>query len=79
MSVLDYKYFTVEELPLEPGRKTHVYRVLNRSSGACIGIIEWYGAWRQFCFFPSGDSVWSSGCLDDIQDVLRRLKSMRER
>ena len=35
-----------------PGRKTKIVKVINKSSGNEIASIEWYGAWRQYCFFP---------------------------
>ena len=71
------RYFTVEEEPLLPGRKTHEYDVVNNSSQRSLGRIAWYGGWRQFCFFPCADTVWSDGCLVDILRVVRQLKRMR--
>ena len=46
--------------------KTGVYRVFNKKSGITLGIIKWYPAWRQYCFFPLGNTIFSKGCLDDI-------------
>jgi len=73
LDFFEYKYFTVKQQPLQPGRKTHVYLVINNREKYTIGRIEWYGPWRQFCFFPDAGTVWSAGCLDDIQDMLRSL------
>ena len=73
--VAEYQFFTVNEIPLQPGRKTHDYALLNRRSGTCIGVVAWYGPWRQWCFFPGDESVWSDGCLSDVQDFLAKLKA----
>jgi len=67
-----YKFFTVQCLPTEPGRKTPRYAILNNRSGNLLGIIEWYGPWRQFCFFPEAGTVWSNGCLAGVQDAIKR-------
>lgn len=65
-----YQYFYVVALPKERGRKTRRYHVRNASSGDVIGVIKWYGAWRQYCFFPSAVTVWSSGCLRDVHNFI---------
>ena len=76
MKITTYKYFEVHEEPLRKGRKTSNHYIINLSSGALLGEIKWYGAWRQYCFFPSpsADTVWSTGCLDDIKDYIKKLK-----
>ncbi len=68
--ILTYQFFTVEQQPLVGGRKTHDYLVRNRHSGDMLGVIRWYGPWRQFCFFPRGETVWSRGCLADINAAI---------
>ncbi len=61
------------------GRKTKIVKVINKSSGNEIAEIGWYGAWRQYCFFPSieFDTVWNNTCIKDILDVIDML--MKER
>lgn len=53
------------------GRKTNVWWVENRRSGARLGEIKWYGAWRQYCFYPEANCVFNKGCLLDIQQFLK--------
>ena len=57
--------------------KTEIWDVLSRSSGFVLGKIRWYGPWRQYCFFPSGNSVFNNGCMGDIVNVIKIL--MKER
>ncbi len=61
------------------GRKTKTVKVINKSSGLELATIEWYGAWRQYCFMPSleFDTVWNNTCLTDIISVINQL--MKER
>ena len=68
--MLDYKYFTVEPLPREAHRKTQDWDILNKRQGTVIGRISWYGKWGQYCFTPEGTTVWSAGCLADVQKAI---------
>jgi hypothetical protein len=43
-------------------------------SGYRLGIIKWFGRWRQYCFFPEPQTVFSEGCLQEISEYLRGLK-----
>ena len=73
-----YRFFRVDEQERRPGRRTREYRVVNVRSGDVIGAIRWYAPWRQFCFFPTADTVWSAGCLADLQDALRKADARRK-
>lgn len=72
-----FRFFTVEAQPRRPGRKTRRWTVTSRCDGDVLGVIEWYGPWRQFCFFPEEGSVWSKGCLEDVQIAIARIKKER--
>ncbi len=71
-----YLLFNAEE---RAGRKTKVVRIINKSAMSQIATIEWYGAWRQYCFFPNleFDTVWNNTCLKDVLEVIDML--MKER
>lgn len=58
------------------GGKTKYWSVCNLKSGTELGLIKWYGAWRQYCYFPSIQAVYSAGCLEDIAEQLKT--AMRE-
>lgn len=76
---VEYRYFSVNPQPRKPGRKTREYHIVNKTQGLRLGVIKWFGRWRQHCFFPEpfDETVWSAGCLADIQDILRQLKEER--
>jgi len=72
-----YEYIEVRKAPQDPKRKTPTYEITNKHSGASIGTVQWYGPWRQFCFLPLGATVWSTGCLDDVKDVIKQAMDER--
>ena len=74
---VEYKYFSVNPLPKKPGRKTQEYAIVNKSQGVRLAVIKWYGAWRQYCIFFEGETIWNAGCLTDIQAFLKLLKEER--
>ena len=36
------------KLPLEKGRKMHVYEMINMIFNEKVGVIHWRGGWRQY-------------------------------
>lgn len=76
-TVSEYRYFDVRCGELEPGRKTLRYVLVNKRARARIGTIEWYAPWRQFCFFPGPETVWSDGCLVSVRDFVGRITEQR--
>lgn len=59
--------------------KTEIHSVNSRSSGAILGVIKWYGAWRQYCFFPANDTIFNRGCMEDINDYITMMSHARIR
>ena len=73
----EYEYITVYQLPIPKGRKTPVYNVIRNESHVVIGTLQWYGAWRQFCFYPCHATIWSRDCLEDIRFALAWAEERR--
>ncbi len=73
------KYITFEIVEKDNiKRKTLKYKVKNISCGFVLGEIAWYVGWRQYCFFPSANTVFSSGCMDDINNFIKQLMDERK-
>ena len=70
----EYKYFRVEELPQENRRKTRDYSIISTSSNNLLGHISFYPSWRQHVFVPEPNTIWSVGCLEDINDAIKTIK-----
>jgi hypothetical protein len=58
--------------------RTKKFRVKNIEHGTILGLIMWYGAWRQYAFFPSEETVFSSGCMQDITQFIKGLMEKRK-
>ena len=69
-------YIEFKKLKQKPNRKTREWVVEAISSGSVhnkLGIITWRGAWWQYVFEPEQDTVWSHGCLKQIEDFLIKI------
>ena len=58
--------------------KTSVYSVVNLKSETSLGTIQWYGPWRQYCFFPLHSMVFNVGCMRHIIDFIQKLMEERK-
>jgi len=58
---------------VEYTKKTQVYCIRSINTSIILGYIKWYGAWRQYCFLPEGNTVFSVGCLRDIWEFINDL------
>ena len=59
--------------------KTIVMHVLNKD-GQFLGMIKWYGAWRQYTFVtPAMPLTFNNRCLQDITDVLTELNDAHKK
>lgn len=74
----DTQYLRFQEMEPPPGRKTKVVLIFSVRSGDVLGMIRWYGSWRQYTFFPNPGTTWNSDCLDDVNSYIRRLMTERK-
>lgn len=51
-------------------RKTNIYSIQSKFDNTVLGEVRWHGRWRQYCFFPRDDCVWSHDCLQDLHDFI---------
>jgi hypothetical protein len=59
-----------ELLGFSRSRKTKIFAVLTKDTGAILGRIAWHAPWRCYAFFPAADTVFERNCLQDIMDLL---------
>jgi hypothetical protein len=55
---------------VEQKPKTSIWAVRNIASQIILGYIKWHPQWRQYCFFPESDTIFSVGCLNDINSFI---------
>lgn len=70
----DYKYITMIKSEDKP--KTSVFEVYTKHKDI-LGEIKWFPQWRQYCFFPEDDCVFSKGCMADINQFIEKLMIQR--
>jgi len=70
------KYLEFKQVPYEG--KTKRFEIISKSQNVDLGIIKWNPHWRQYCFYPSSDTLWSRDCLKNIQDFLNNLMIERK-
>ena len=75
--VFESKYIEFEIHERKP--KTDVYNILSKSEGDILGKVKWFPNWRQYTFFPEKGTVFSKGCLEDINRFLQKLKDDRRK
>ena len=73
---LEYNYISMSLSGTKP--KTQIYDVFAKGNESLLGIIQWYAPWRQYCFFPSEECVFSKGCLNDINHFIEQLMQTRK-
>ena len=61
------------ELPNE-GYKTKKFQVVSKKHGYPLGDIKFYNKWRNYCFYPAPDTIFSNGCLKGITEFIRNVK-----
>lgn len=66
------EFLRFEEVP-NLDKVTKHFDVISISRASVLGIIKWYGPWRQYCFEPNDFTVWSDGCLEQISGFLKKL------
>lgn len=72
--MLKYKFFSVE-LSTESWAGHSIFYVVNRKAKSCLGRIVFYPAWKQWVLCPDAETVWSDGCLTDIQDAIKQISA----
>lgn len=58
--------------------KTSVFDVFSKHDNV-LGEVKWFPQWRQYCFFPEDDCVFSKGCMNDITDFISQLTEDRKK
>jgi len=62
--------------------KTEVWSVVSQKTGDVdgdvLGQVKWFGRWRQYAFFPEGQTIYSKGCLDDIAKFVADINSRQK-
>ncbi|KKL56525.1 hypothetical protein LCGC14_2244500 [marine sediment metagenome] len=69
----DYHSEYLDFKELVTTNRTKVYDVRSKRDGVSLGTIQWYGKWRQYCFYPKPETIFNRQCLHDIVDIMDLL------
>lgn len=58
--------------------KTKVWQVLSKSSGTVLAEIRWFPSWRQYTFRPEPNTIWNTGCMNDINAFIKNEMDARK-
>ena len=72
------KYLVLIKEDRPENKKTDTIIVSNIHHNLTIGYIKWYSKWRQYCFFPYGDTIWNIDCLEEINNLIKDLMNERK-
>ncbi len=72
-----YKHIEFERIKPEKKRKTLIFICRNHNFEN-LGYIEWNNGWRQYCFSPEEECVFSKSCLEDINHFIQQLMDDRK-
>ncbi len=61
------------------GEKTSTWDVVSAKHGDLLGIIRWWGAWRQYTFFPSNNTVFNPDCMREISRFIETQMKARKK
>jgi hypothetical protein len=71
----EYLRFIDKEVKL----KTKIIGIVNIHHDEEIGEIKWFGKWRQYCFYPSDNTIWNRNYLEDVYGVIVGLMEERKK
>ena len=72
--IKETKYLRFTKLERPSDKKTDIVIIDSISGGYTLGRIKWFPRWRQYCFFPEGETVWNKTCMEDVYEVIEELK-----
>ena len=66
------KYEYINFVEIERKKKTLVWSCRVNRTSVELGVVKWYSRWRQYCYFPTVQAVYSGGCLSDIKRFIQQ-------
>ena len=73
-----YKYFSFEKAYVKSNESPYWF-CTSKSSNYPLGVVKWFPDWKQFCFFPEEETVFSTGCLNDVVDFVTQLNELHNK
>lgn len=58
--------------------KTKKFEIKTIAADNILGQIKWYGAWRKYCFYPLGGTIFDVNCMNEIISFINKLMQDRK-
>lgn len=72
------EYLEFNQLQTRPDMKTQIWAVTSAKYGDPLGLIKWFGRWRQYAFYPEPGTIFNKDCMTDIAIFIHRLMQQRK-
>jgi len=69
----EFDYIKFSQLVVKNKMKTTTWDCSNKRTGALLGFVKWFSAWRRYTFHAVGETVFDASCLADIAGFLNSL------
>ncbi len=75
---MDSKWIFFEKY--EDTGKTQKYNIKTKTNPPIkIGVVKWFGRWKQYSFYPEPDTIFEKQCLKDIIAFIENLMLERKK
>lgn len=74
---MENKYKYIHFVKVGDTGKTSTWLCCTNKNNDGLGVVKWYPGWRQYCFFPKMGTVFSGGCLKDIDEFIHTQMDKR--
>ena len=78
VTVVEKEWIAFRFLCLSKTKKTQIWQVTTKDDINILGQVRWFARWRQYSFFPEQATIFSSGCLRDIQNFMAILMEQKK-
>jgi len=80
IKITEYLVFVLpdEKEGVKQPPKTKLIAIINKHHNEVIGEIKWFSKWRQYCFYPTNNTIWNKDCLNDVNSVITKLMEERK-
>ncbi len=65
--------------PHVEGHKTSIWNVMNKDMTFQLGRVAWYSQWRRYCFLAEPNTIYDTGCLNEISKFIETEMSKRKK
>lgn len=70
---LNTDFLTFVHVEDSPSKKTKIIGIYSVKGGEALGVIQWFAAWRKYCYYTYANTIWDTNCLNAIIECINKL------